>query len=278
MKKTYVIIGLGLIGGSLAAAISRRIPNARVVAFSRHGRKIKFAKKKKFIDEGFTQLKAAVSSADFIFVCTPVDTIPRMVSEIDRYAKVGAIVTDVGSTKSQIVNSIGRKKLKRVKFVGSHPLAGSHLTGVTHAQPNLFERAVVFVTPSQKTSSRAAREISGVWRKLGTRVHQLSPERHDQLVSEISHLPHAVAAALMNAVSASSLPFAASGFLDTTRVAQGDLNLWVPIFLTNKKNLIKNLKTLGDTLTKLARLIRNDREQALAQFLQKASSKRSKLA
>lgn len=275
---TYVIVGLGLIGGSLAAAISKRIPHAHVVGVSRDRGKINFAKKKKFIDEGSSDLKSAVSSADFIFICTPVDTISEFVSKIDRYAKPGAIVTDVGSTKSVIVKSIERKKTKHIQFVGSHPLAGSHLTGVRYAKANLFDQAFVFVTPSKKTRATAVRAISSFWRKLNMQVRVIAPETHDQIVSEISHLPHAVAALLMHTVSSKALPFAASGFLDTTRVAQGDPRIWTPIFVTNRINLLKSFNRLGETLTKLSCLIRQGNISSLERFLKMASLKRSKLA
>lgn len=278
MKKTYVIVGLGLIGGSLAAAISKRIPKAHIIGVSRDPKKINFAKKKKYIHEGYTHLKFAVASADYIFICTPVDTILKLVSEIDRYAKPGAIVTDVGSTKSEIVKAVSREKTRRVQFVGSHPLAGSHLTGVQHAMPNLFENAFVFVTPSRNTSPRAVRNIAFIWRKLKMKVKILSPEAHDKLVSQISHLPHATAALLMNTVSSKALNFAASGFLNTTRVAQGDPELWTPIFMTNKSNLVRDLSRLGETLTKLRKLINQRNGTALRSFLKNASLKRSKLA
>ncbi len=278
MKKTYVIVGLGLIGGSLGAAITRRMPQARVVGVSRDRAKIKLAMKKRFIHEGSTDLKSAVRSADFIFVCAPVDKIPKLILAIDRSAKAGVIVTDVGSTKSEIVKSVERRKLKRIRFVGSHPLAGSHLTGVKHATPNLFDGAFVFVTPSKKTSAKAIGEISSFWRKLKTRVQLTLPETHDQIVSEISHLPHATAALLMQTASGKSLGFAASGFLDSTRVAQGDPNLWTPIFLSNKVNLLKDLNRLRTSLDRLSRLIKQAKTKPLSRFLKTASLKRSKLA
>ena len=278
MKKNFVIVGLGLIGGSLAAAISKYIPHAHLIGASRDPKKINFAKKKKWIHEGHTNLKSAVVSADYIFICTPVNTIPKLVLEVDRYSKPGALVTDVGSTKAEIVRTVSRKKMRHIQFVGSHPLAGSHLTGVQHATPNLFDKAFVFVTPSRKTSSKAVRNISLIWRKLKMKVKVLSPEAHDQLVSQISHLPHAMATVLMHAVFSKVLNFVASGFLDTTRIAQGDPELWTPIFMTNKANLVRDLSRLEGALTKLRRFIDQGNQSALRSFLKNASLKRSKLA
>lgn len=278
MKKTYVIVGLGLIGGSLGAAIIRRIPQARVIGVSRNPKKIRFAKKQKLIHEGFTDIKRAVQEADLIFICTPVDTISNFISEIDKTAKPGAVVTDVGSTKFDMIKAVQRKSLKRIQFVGSHPLAGSHLTGVEAAIPNLFERAFVFVTPSKKSSSKAVYGVASFWRKLNTKVKIISPQLHDEIVSEISHLPHAAATALMHAVSPKAVSFSASGFLDTTRIAQGDPRLWTPIFLSNRKNVIKHLSLFGKKLARFSQLVKQGKAGGVRHFLEKASQKRSKLA
>jgi len=277
-KKTFVIIGLGLLGGSLAAAIRRRFQSARVIAASRTRRHIAFAKRKKFIHFGTTDLKAALRNADFVLVCTPVDTIPGLIEKIERHAKQGAIVTDVGSTKGTIVRSADRMQLQRVSFIGSHPLAGSHLTGVEHAQADLFEGCHVFLTPTSRSDARALRAVKAFWRKLNARILVISPEKHDRLVSEISHLPHAAAAALMHSVSNASLRLGASGFLDTTRVAQGDPNLWVPIFLTNRAHLISHLRRLKKTIHDLEGLLKKRSRQRLARFLRVASLNRRGLS
>lgn len=273
-KKTFVIIGLGLLGGSLAAAIRRRFKSAKVIAASRTRRHIAFAKKKKFIHFGTTDLKAALRGADFVLICTPVDTIPSLIEKIKRYAKPGTVVTDVGSTKNMIVRFADQKRLKRISFIGSHPLAGSHLTGVEHARADLFEGCHVFLTPTRHSDPKALRAIQAFWRKLNAHVHVVSPERHDRLVSEISHLPHAIAAALVHSVSGASLRFAASGFLDATRIAQGDPNLWVPIFLTNRTHLISSLRRFKKALGNLETFLRTGSRRKLTRFLRSASQKR----
>ncbi len=273
-QKTFVIIGLGLLGGSLAASIRKRFKSANVIGVSRTPSHIAFAKKKKFIHSGTTDLRTALRNADFILICTPVDTIPILVEKIERYAKPGAIVTDVGSTKNMIVRRVERGRRKRTFFIGSHPLAGSHLTGVEHARADLFEGCHVFITPTRRSDKKALRAVETFWRKLKARVHVISPEKHDHLVSEISHLPHAVAAALVHSVPWGSLRFAASGFLDTTRVAQGDPNLWVPIFLTNRTRLISSLRRFKKALGDLEVSLKAGSERKLARFLRSASLKR----
>ena len=137
-RRTFLIIGLGLIGGSLALALRRKFPRARILGLSRESRKIALAQKRKLIHGGSTKLSRVVSAADFIFICSPVDAIPKLILKVDRLAKPGTVVTDVGSTKKEIVEAADRARLKRIRFVGSHPLAGSHLSGLEHAKPGMF--------------------------------------------------------------------------------------------------------------------------------------------
>ena len=277
-QKTFVIVGLGLIGGSLAASIRKQFKSAKVIGVSRTPRHIAFAKKKKFIHSGTADLKTALLEADFVVICTPVDTIPKFIQIIERYAKPGTVVMDVGSTKSAIVHSAARKHFRRILFIGSHPLAGSHLTGVEHARSDLFEGAHVFITPVRHSNPKALRSVKNFWRKLNSKVHVVSPETHDQIVSEISHLPHAAAVALMHSVSNASLRFAASGFLDTTRIAEGDPNLWVPIFLTNRSRLISGLQSFKAALNTLEALLKKGSATKITRFLRHASLKRLKLS
>lgn len=277
-QKTFVIVGLGLLGGSLAAGIRRRFKSAHVIGVSRTFRNIAFAKKKKWIHSGTADLKAALQNAEVVIICTPVDTIPKYIQTIERYARPGTIVTDVGSTKGAIVRSMERKHFHRILFIGSHPLAGSHLTGVRHARSDLFEGAHVFITPARNSKPKAIRFIKTFWRKLNSKVCVISPEAHDRIVSEISHLPHAAAAALMHSVSNVPLRFAASGFLDTTRIAQGDPNLWVPIFLTNRIRLISDLRRFQTALNTLENALKKGSSGAITRFLKHASIRRCKIS
>jgi len=281
----FVIVGLGFIGGSLAARIRRHFPRVRLIGISRDRRKISAAKRRKWIDAGFTHpgkafhqnpldRKGRNPARWFVLICTPVDVTPKLISEVDRYAPSGTVVTDVGSTKQSIARWASRKRFRRIQFVGSHPLAGSHLSGAEHARADLFKGAYVFVTPTQVSKPEAVRRISSFWRKLGTRVLLLTPEKHDEIVSQISHLPHAVASALMHAVSSKMLRYGASGFLDTTRVAQGDPRLWTPIFLSNRGHLLKDLGRFESALQYFISALRGRRSSRVARFLRAAGRKR----
>ena len=286
--KTFVIVGLGFIGGSLAFDIRRRFPSAHVIGVSRSTRKLALAKKRGLIHEGFAHLRQAFSpkslarksprrGVDFVFICSPVDTIPSLVSQVNRYAQPDTLVTDVGSTKREITRCVDRMHFRRIQFVGSHPLAGSHLAGMEHAREGLFDGAFVFLTPTRKSHPRAIRTVSSFWKTLRASVCVLSPELHDRIVSQISHLPHAVASILMHLVSSEALRYGATGFLDTTRVAQGDPRLWAPIFLTNRKNLLRDLRQFQEALRKLMGFLEKRSEKSLVVFLKAASLKRSNI-
>lgn len=287
-RPTFVIIGLGLIGGSLARAIRKRFRAVSIIGISRDERKIELAKKNKWINAGFTDLAGAFHPNQVkgvrqnrgevvVFICTPVDVIAQSISEVDRYAVSGTIVTDVGSTKLGIVHWADRKRFRRIKFIGSHPLAGSHLSGIEHAKANLFEGAYVFVTPTKSSDRRAVETVSTFWKTLRMRVRRVSPGEHDRIVSQISHLPHAVASALTHAASSEILRFGASGFLDTTRVAQGDPKLWAPIFLANRNHLLKDLRRFESALHRFTGGLRKGSPASLVRFLKAAAWKRRRV-
>ena len=275
--KTFVVVGLGLIGGSLAASIRKTFPKARVIGVSRHVRNLRKAKKKGWIHEGVTHPKSAFQQADFIVISTPVDVIPYFIREAERSAIAGAIVTDAGSTKKEIVRWAARRHFRRIRFVGSHPLAGSHHRGLDHARADLFRGASVFVTPATASDRKGPAVCAAFWRKLGARPVFSTPELHDRIVSEVSHLPHAVASVLMHTVSKKALPYAASGFLDVTRIAASDPSIWVPIFLTNRSNLLRDLGRFEQMLKMLAAALRQNAPARIARFLAAASAKRKRL-
>lgn len=275
--KTFVIVGLGLLGGSLGGALRRNYPNARIIGVSRSRAKINLARRKKLITRGTTNLQDAVQAADLVFICTPVDTIQKLIFEIDRLAKKGTVVTDVGSTKGELIQWVLRKQFKNISFVGSHPMAGSHVTGVRYANAELFHDSLAFVTTHQKVSQNALRLVCSVWQKIGSRTVLINSELHDAITAEISHFPHLVAALLVDIATPHSLSFASTGFFDTTRVAQGDPRLWVPIVMTNRKNLIRLLVKLQKLVKQLETWLRKGKQNELHRFLEKAARRRLKI-
>lgn len=253
------IIGVGLIGGSIGRGIRKKGLAKEVLGVFRHSSTLKKALKYKAIDKGTMHIKNGVKDADLIILAAPVYSIPPLAREALKYAKAGAIITDVGSTKSWIVKEIERMAIASgsVFFVGSHPMAGSEHAGVEFAKEDLLEEASCIVTKTVNTNAKALKRVVKFWTSMGAKVKIMSPAAHDRSVSLISHLPHIVAFGLAGAVPIKDLPFAAEGFKDTTRIASSDPHLWADIFLTNQKEIIRAVgvfeKYYGDIIKAISK-------------------------
>ena len=274
-----VIIGVGLIGGSIGLAIKKRHLAKEVIGVFRREKTLKKALKRKAVDKATFAIDGAVSKADLIIVASPVHSIPPIIREVARYAKKGAIITDVGSTKSWIVKEAedilsGNNK---ICFIGSHPMAGSEHAGVEFSKADLLDGAPCIVTKTKKTNGPAMKKVIDFWSALGAKVKVMSPSGHDRSVSLISHLPHIVAFGLAGAVPVKELAYAAEGFKDTTRVASSDPELWADIFLTNKKEILKAGRVFEKYYKKILKAISNNNYSKTVSALKKAKSKRDKL-
>ncbi len=277
MFNRVAIIGVGLIGGSVGKAIKKRGFAKKVIGFSRRRSTISNALKKKAIDIGTLDLKKAVSNADLIILAAPVKTIIKLAPSVFKNAKEGTIVTDVGSCKGEIVDSLDRLIPKHLSFIGSHPLAGSEKKGVNFSCSELFQNSICIVTPSKKTSALALSKIKKFWNLLGSKVVSLSPSEHDKVVALVSHLPHALSFSLTSAVPEKYLKFASGGMRDTTRIAASDPDIWRDIFIANKTELLKAIKIFKAELFKLESLISSGNNSKLTKKLVNAKSKREKL-
>ena len=273
------IIGVGLIGGSIGLGIKKRALAKEVIGVFRRPSTLKKALKSKAVDRGTLYIADGVKDADLIILATPVYSIPKLANEVIKYAKRGAIVTDVGSTKEWIVSEI-EKKLGRspaVSFVGSHPMAGSEHGGVEFAKEYLLDGAPCIVTKTKRTNKKAFDKVVKFWKALGAKVELTDPKSHDRSVSLVSHLPHVVAFGLAGAVPKDFYKYAAEGFRDTTRVASSDPRLWADIFMTNKKEVLRSVSAFEKYFKKIvAALSKNDYRRVVG-LLEKAKAKRDKL-
>lgn len=276
--KKVAIIGVGLIGGSLGLAIKKKKLARSVVGIGRRRPSIQAALRCGAIDVGTKDLRSGVRDADLVIVATPVCSITKIVKKIVRDLKSGAILTDVGSTKSQIIEEIEIYLRDRISFVGSHPLAGSEKRGVNFANADLFRGSTVIMTKTRKTKSSSIKSLSQFWRSLGVaRVVVKTPEEHDRIVAEISHLPHLIAAALINSISDKSLKFAAGGFKDATRIAASDPDIWRDICVTNRRQILKSLDRFERSLLRIKALIKNASREKLYREFAKSKRIREKL-
>lgn len=267
------VIGTGLIGGSLALGIKKKKLARKVVGVSRHKKSIFLALKMKAIDKGSVSLKI-IKGADLLIIATPVDTILALKKEILKYIDKGCVVTDVGSTKEIIVSQL---EGFFSNYIGSHPLAGSEKQGIVNACPRIFEGSLCILTPTRKTSFLALKKTKELWKGLGAKTIILTPKIHDNILSSVSHLPHIIASALINSIPKGALKFASDGLKDTTRIAASDALLWRGIFLSNRENSLRAIKSFEDNLAKIKSAIKNSNAKALEKILLQSKKTRESL-
>ena len=254
------IIGVGVIGGSLGLAIKKRFPSARIVGFDRK-EVLRKALKKGAIDQASVDLRDAVSTADLVFLATPISAILTMLPRIARFAPTSALVTDVGSVKRSILKAASQF-FPKGNFIGGHPMAGVELSGVDAAHPLLFENAVYVLSPMKSNSRRSVRKLARFLEVLGSRVVLLDPKTHDEVASAVSHEPQLTAVALTNVAgrehhsSRNYLRLAAGGFRDLTRIASSRPEIWKDILDYNSDEIDKSLGLLVRELEQYRRFLR----------------------
>lgn len=271
------ILGVGLLGGSMGLAARRVWPACRVVGYGHRQSSLDRALALGAIDEAFTDAPRAVDGADLVVLCTPVGTFESLLTSIAPAVASGAIVTDVGSTKRSVVTAAERILPAGVRFVGSHPMAGSEKRGVEFSRADLFQGATCVVTPTPRTDPHALREVEKFWRALGMKLRTLSPDDHDRLLADVSHLPHVLAAALVTMQEDGGLDVCGKGFIDATRIASGDGALWSDILIDNRANLRASVERVKQALDHAVTLIEADNPEALQAWLNSAARRRDAL-
>ena len=268
MFNRVAIIGLGLMGASLGLALKKGKITKTVAGFARRPATRKMALKRKIIDIACDRIEDAVQCADLVVICAPVGIIPGLAKQCLLFAPDNAVITDVGSAKAGIVSEIEQnrgergKKGKNVNFVGSHPIAGSENHGLEAARVDLYRGAIVALTPTPCVSKKALRVVSEFWRALGAEVVVVSPQEHDRIIARTSHLPHIIAALLAACVGRENSgrygKLCGTGFRDTTRIAEGDPELWRDILENNACFLRKELESFEKELRHLLAGLKKD--------------------
>ena len=271
------IVGVGLIGGSIAAAIKARGLAWTVIGAGRHPARLEAARQAGLIDLPASNLTAAARDADLIIFCTPVDRIVAGVREAADSCPPGCTITDVGSVKGPICRDLAGGMPSGVEFIGSHPLAGSEKAGFEFADPQLFAGRVCVLTPVPATTPAALVRLREFWSGLGATVVEMSPAEHDRALAETSHLPHLVAAALAATLSDQNRSLAATGFRDTTRIAAGDPDLWTGIMLANADELLRSFDRHRTVLDELRVALATRDAAALHGLLERARLNREAL-
>lgn len=268
---------MGLLGASVSMAAKRELPASRVVGFSHRDSTRAKARRANVADEISDSLDAAVQNADLVILATPIMTFEKLFKEIAPCLKKGAIVTDVGSTKTLVSRWATKTLPDRVHFVGSHPIAGSEKRGVDFSRDDLLSNAKCILTRTPQTSLKAIRILKQFWTLLGCNVVVMSPKEHDRILGLISHLPHILAAALVNASSCEDMTFAGKGFIDTSRIASGPADIWTDILLTNPANIVKGIDKLQRQLTAIRKAVAAQDAKAIGRLLENARRRRESL-
>lgn len=253
MFQQVAIVGLGLIGGSLGLALRQAHAAQWVVGFDPGYGVSEQARRMGAIDQGGSTLGDTVRGAELVILATPVGTIHALLQDLAHVAEPGAVITDVASTKSQVMSWAEEFLPSGVSFVGGHPMAGKEVSGIEAADPALFQRCVYCLTPTSRTSHDALKKVMHLIEIVGARVRFLEPAEHDKQVAQISHLPYLVSSALMQSVAQSSdwsaaSQLASSGFRDATRLAAGNPTMHRDICLTNREAVLHALDEYLATL------------------------------
>lgn len=255
------IIGVGLIGGSMGLAMRGWSLANQVTGVDTDQANLELALELEAVHRISQNILEAVADVDLVVMATPVGLTPDLVALIAPHLQKGCIVTDVGSTKADVVTKIEQLMPPGTCFIGGHPMTGAETAGVQGADRYLFENAVYILTPSKKTDMKALTKIKSLINGLGARCIELDPQEHDIMVAAVSHLPHLVATALVNTASELDqehhglLMLAAGGFRDTTRIASGNPLMWKDICLTNKESILMVLDKFAATLERARALV-----------------------
>jgi len=264
------VLGLGLLGGSVALAARARGVATRVTGAARRAETRDLAIARGAVDE-VLDFEAAVDGAEIVVLATPLSAMGAIAARVAPALTRGAVVTDVGSVKAPLAETIPGLLPPGVHYVGAHPMAGSHLSGLEHARADLFDGAPCVVTAAGDAPGSA--RVSAFWESLGARVLVRDPAEHDAQVAWISHVPHVLAFAFgvaMSEAPAASTQLAGTGFHDFTRIAHGDPELWAEILSANRKSIAAPLHEVAAALSGLARAIEADDALAVARCIETA--------
>jgi len=279
--KKAVVIGVGLIGGSIACILKKRGLADKVVGSGRSLANMQKALKMGIIDESLP-LEEAVKGADFIILCSPVLSIIPTLKKIAPHIQDGALVTDAGSTKNSLAKEAQTIASSRFTFIGSHPIAGTEKSGAENSFETLFDNHLCIITPSVDAESKSVEKLKTVWQTAGMNVVEMESKLHDKVFGAVSHLPHMVVFALVNAICDMEeqddlIKFAAGGFKDFTRIASSPPEMWADIAISNSDVLLEQIELVKNQLALIESSIKSGERDNLLAVFKKSNSFRKEL-
>lgn len=282
MAKTIYIAGLGLIGASMALGIKRDHPEYEILGYNRSQASRDIALERGMIYRATDDFASFAPLADVIILALPIKQTLSFIKDLANLdLKEGVIISDAGSTKSAIVNAAEENFAgKPVRFVGAHPMAGSHKTGAASADVNLFENAYYIFTPSSLTTPDTLEEMKDLLSGLHARFIEIDAEEHDRVTSQISHFPHILASGLMEQTASyaeeheMARRFAAGGFRDMTRIAESEPGMWTSILLSNRETIVERIEDFKGRLDEIGQAISKGNENQIWNFFNQAREQR----
>lgn len=271
------VLGVGLIGASFALAMKKYKLCNHLTGHGRGLKNLQRAKEIGIIDSLELDPAMACNGSDLILFATPVGSFNEIAKKICASLKKGALVTDVGSVKGRLVYDMEAIMPEGVYFIGGHPIAGSSRSGIDTATADIFKGAKCILTPTEKTFGDALEKLVRIWKTFGCTVELITPNEHDRIYAMVSHLPHLIAYAIVNAVAdvdGSYLKFAGQGFMGTTRIASSSPELWRDICILNKDNLLKSIEVFKDNLDRLSQYLRASDLKSLEREFERARTLR----
>ena len=282
MAKTIYIAGLGLIGTSMALGIKRDHPDYEILGYNRSQTSRKIALERGMLDRVTDDFASFAPLADVIILCLPIKQTVAFIKDLANMdLKEGVIISDAGSTKAEIV-AVADEYLagKSFRFIGAHPMAGSHKTGAVSADVNLFENAYYIFTPSSLTTPDTLEEMKDLLSGLHARFIEIDAKEHDRVTSQISHFPHILASSLMEqtAIYAEKHEmaryFAAGGFRDMTRIAESEPGMWTSILLSNRETILERIENFKERLDVIGQALSQGDEDHIWNFFNQAREQR----
>ena len=282
MAKTIYIAGLGLIGASMALGIRRDHPDYEILGYNRSKPSRDIALERGMIDRATDDFASFAPLADVIILTLPIKQTIAFIQELAGLnLKEGVIISDAGSTKAAIVDAAEQYLAgKPIRFVGAHPMAGSHKTGAASADVNLFENAYYIFTPSSLTTPDTLEEMKDLLSGLHARFIEIDAEEHDRVTSQISHFPHILASGLMEQTASyaeqheMTRRFAAGGFRDMTRIAESEPGMWTSILLSNRETIVERIEDFKERLDEIGQAISKGDENQIWNFFNQAREQR----
>ncbi|MXW43158.1 MAG: prephenate dehydrogenase/arogenate dehydrogenase family protein [Candidatus Dadabacteria bacterium] len=278
--KKIAVVGLGLIGGSLAAALRESGEVGEVFGVERDAESLRFALENGITDSGASEIGPGMSGSEIVVVATYVDVIAQVAREVSGFVSPGTVVCDVGSVKASLVREM-EKGPQNIRFVGAHPIAGRETSGVMESDSGLFSGKRCVVTPTESTNPEALSMVKTLFSLVGSEVVEMNPESHDEIFSLVSHLPHVVAYSLVSAVASGGgdrnlFDFSGGGLADFTRIAGSSPEMWAGIFIENREALLGAIRGFAGKLGEIEKAIASGNVEDLTVLLREAwDSKRN---